>query len=100
MNKYFRIHDYIEIEKARFEIYNINGRAAIWWEHLRKIKQISERRISWSHFKRYFKEEYLYVQYYDYKRKEFHEFKLGQKTMDEHIHKFMELLIYVDYIKD
>ena len=39
------------------------------------------------------------VKYYDNKRKVFHELKLGQKTMDKHAHKFLELLSYVDYIK-
>ena len=99
MKKYFRIHDYIETKKAKIVIYNLNGRAAIWWEHLRHIKYISERIISWSHFKRYFKEKYLSVKYYNCKRKVFHELKLGQKTMDKHAHKFLELLSYVDYIK-
>ena len=89
MKKYFRIHDYIDIEKAKIVIYNLNGRVAIWWEHIRKIKEISERKISWSRFKRYFKEKYLSVKYYDHKRKEFHELKLGKNTVNEHVHKFL-----------
>ena len=59
MKSYLRIHDYIETEKARIVIYNINGRDEIWWEHIRKIKEISERRIIWNHFKKYFKEKCL-----------------------------------------
>ena len=38
--------------------------------------------------------------YYDNNRKEFNEIKLGQKSMEEHVHKFLELLRYVDYIKE
>lgn len=38
--------------------------------------------------------------YSDIKRTEFHEMKMGHKSVEEHVHKFMELLRYVDYIKD
>ena len=38
MNKYFRIHDFSGNEKARIFIYNLNGRASIWWERLMKVK--------------------------------------------------------------
>ena len=38
--------------------------------------------------------------YYDDKIKEFHELRLGQKTMEEYANKFLELLRYVRYIKD
>ena len=36
---------------------------------------------------------------YENKRKEFHELKLGHKSMEEHIQKFMEILRHVGYIK-
>jgi hypothetical protein len=32
--------------------------------------------------------------------KDFYELKLGQITIDEYINKFMELMMYVPYIKD
>ena len=38
--------------------------------------------------------------YYDDKIKEFHELRLGQQTMDEYANKFLELLRYVQYIRD
>ena len=34
MKQCFRIHDYTMIEKERIMIYNLNGRARIWLEHL------------------------------------------------------------------
>lgn len=35
INKYFQIHDYLENEKAQTAIYNLNGKASIWWERLK-----------------------------------------------------------------
>ena len=64
-----------------------------------QVKVIKERRINSERFKKYFKEKYLSARNYDNKRKEFNEIKLGYKFMEEHVHKFLELLRYVDYIK-
>ena len=82
MKKYFRIHDYLGNEKAKLSIYNLNGRASIWWEHLMQVKGIKERRITWERFQKYFEEKYVSVRYNDSKRKEFNELKLGQKSID------------------
>ena len=45
-------------------------------------------------------EKYLYVRYYYNKRKEFNELKLGQNSMNEHVHKFLELFMHIFYTKD
>ena len=45
MRKYFQVQDYSENMKARVSIFNLTGRASIWWEHFRKVKNISERNI-------------------------------------------------------
>jgi hypothetical protein len=47
-----------------------------------------------------FKKKYLSKHYYDRKMKEFFELKLGSMTMDEYERRFLELLRYVDFIKD
>ena len=47
MRKYFQVQDYSGNMKATVAIFNLNGRASIWWEHLRKVKKISERKIVW-----------------------------------------------------
>ena len=67
--------------KERVAIFNMNGRASIWWDHLRKVKKINDKKIVWKRFKKYFKKKYLSDRYYDDKIKEFHELKLGQLTM-------------------
>ena len=40
MRKYFQVRDYLLNMKTRMDIFNLNGRASIWWDHLRKIKKI------------------------------------------------------------
>ena len=59
--------------KARVAIFNLNGRESIWWENFKQVKRISERRLKWKQFKKYFKQKYLSDRYYDDKIKEFHE---------------------------
>ena len=77
MKKYFQIHDYSRNERDRINIYNLNGRASIWWENLMQVKGVKERLVRWDQFKKYFEEKYLSSRYYDNKRKEFNELKLG-----------------------
>ena len=86
--------------KARVSIFNLNGRAPIWWEHFKQVKRISERRLKWKQFKNYFKQKYLSDRYYDDKIKEFHELRLRQQIMEEYANNFLELLRYVWYIRD
>ena len=47
INKYFQVHDYSRNMKERVAIFNLNGRASIWWEHLKQVKRISEGRLKW-----------------------------------------------------
>jgi hypothetical protein len=50
LKKYFRIHDYSENLKARIAIFNLNGKASIWWEDLRNVKGVHEKELSWKKF--------------------------------------------------
>ena len=47
MRKYFQVQDYSGNMKARVVIFNLTGRAPIWWEHFRQVKKINERKIVW-----------------------------------------------------
>ena len=82
MKKYFQVQYYSRNMKARVAIFNLNGRASIWWENFKQVKRINERRLKWKHFKKYFKKKYLSDWYYGGKIKEFHELRLGQLTME------------------
>ena len=98
MKKHFKIRDYSKNEKDRIAIFNLNGKASIWWEHLSQMKGSNEKRIVGKKFENYFKQKYLSERYYDNKIKEFHELRLGQITMEEYVNKFLELIQNVDYI--
>jgi hypothetical protein len=52
LKKYLRVHDYFENLKARITIFNLNGKASIWWEDLRNVKGIHEKDLSWKKFEK------------------------------------------------
>ena len=45
--------------KARVTIFNMNGKAYIWWEILRKVRKINDMKFVWKKFKKHFKQKYL-----------------------------------------
>jgi hypothetical protein len=67
IRKYFQLHNYSSNLEARITIYNLQGKASIWWDQLMQVKHIDERRISWKQFKKYFQQQYLSEHYYDKK---------------------------------
>jgi len=38
MKKYFHIYNYFDELKAKMAIYNITGKADIWWKDINKVK--------------------------------------------------------------
>jgi hypothetical protein len=40
-------------------IYNLKGKASIWWQDMKLAKGLKEKRMEWSEFKKYFKKQYL-----------------------------------------
>ena len=70
MRKYFQIYNYSNQLKARMAIYNLSGKADIWWQDLKRVKGIKEKEVNWSTFKRYFKKKFMSEQYYEERAKE------------------------------
>jgi hypothetical protein len=100
MRRYFQLHNYSSQEEGRISIYQLKGKASMWWDQLVQVQHIDEKKITWRQFKKYFQKKYLTKHYYDRKMKDFFELKLGSMTMDEYERIFLELLKYVDFIKD
>jgi hypothetical protein len=100
IKKYFHIYNYSSNMKVRMAIYNLKGKASIWWQDLKLAKGLKENKMEWTDFKKYFKKQYLSESYYERKTKEFYELKLGHMSMEDLITKFLELLRFVPYIKD
>ena len=95
MKKYFQIYNYSNQLKAKMAIYNLTGKADIWWQDLKRVKGIREKNINWSTFKKF-----LSKRYYEERAKEFYELKLGTMNMKEINSKFLSLLRYEPYIVD
>jgi hypothetical protein len=100
MRKYFQLHNYSSNEKSRIAPYHLQGKESMWWDWLKQVKNLDEKRISWKQFKRYFQQQYLLEKYYDNNMQEFFELNLGNMTMDEYERKLFKLLRYVSFIKD
>jgi hypothetical protein len=100
MRKYFQLQNYSSHAEGRISIYQLKGKAYVWWEQLVQVQHVKEKNVTWREFKRHFEKKYLTKRYYDRKMKEFFELKLGSMTIDEYERRFLELLKYVPFIKD
>jgi hypothetical protein len=95
MRKYFQLHNYSSHAEGRIVIYQLKGKASMWWDQLVQVQHIVEKSVTWREFKKY-----LTKRYYDKKMKYFFELKLGSMTIGEYERRFLELLKYVSFIKD
>ena len=43
MKTYFEVQDYSGNMKARVAIFDMNGRASIWWENLKQVRKINKK---------------------------------------------------------
>jgi hypothetical protein len=92
MRKYFQLHNYSAQAEGRISIYQLKGKASMWWDQFVQVQHIDEKKVTWREFKRYFQKKYLTKRYYDKKMKEFFELKLGSMTIDEYERRFLELV--------
>ena len=86
--------------KVRMEVYNLKGKARIWWKDLKISHGLKEKNMEGTKFKKLFKKQYLSKSYYERKTRDFYELKLEQMTMEDLINKFLDLLRFVPYIKE
>ena len=98
MKKLFELHDYIENMKVGISIFSIKGKAGIWWEDVKHVRDIRmELRVHG--FKRLLR-KHLSGSYYESMAKEFYEVNMGSMIGEEYMTKFLELLRYVPHIED
>ena len=45
-------------------IYNLTGKASIWWQDIKRVKNLKDKYLTWIVFKKYFKMKFLFEQYY------------------------------------
>ena len=52
MLKDFNVYDYSNNMKSHMDIYNLNGKAKIWWQDLKLVKGLKWKNIEWKDFKK------------------------------------------------
>ena len=92
MKKYFQIYNYSDRLKVRMTIYNLTRKDDIWWQDIKRVKNIWEKYATWRTFNKYFKIIFLFEQYYEERDKKFYDLKLGSMSMKELSSKFLSLL--------
>jgi hypothetical protein len=100
MRTYFQLHNYSSHAEGRIFIYQIKGKASMWWDKLVQVQHIKDKSVTWREFKKYFEKKYLTKRYSDKKMKELFELNLGSMIIDEYERRFIELLKYVSFIND
>lgn len=78
----------------------LKGKVDIWWEDVNNVNDIREEEFIWDDFERLFKKNYLLEKYYADKAKEFYDMHMGSLIDDEYTSRFLELLMYVPYLKE
>jgi len=56
IKKYFQIYNYSSNMKVWMAIYNLKGKASIWWHDLKISQGLKEKSLEWAEFKRLFKQ--------------------------------------------
>lgn len=97
-NKLFELHEYTDNIKSRINIFSLKGKAHIWWEDVKQVRDIRTNALSWWEFKILLRKKYLSERYYDINAKELYELKMGSMTDEEYMTKFLDLLRYVLYL--
>jgi hypothetical protein len=100
LKKYFQLQNYSAHAEGRIAMYQLKGKASLWWDQFVQVQHIRDKEVTWKEFKSYFEKKYLTKRYYDRNMKEFFELKLGSMTIDEYEQNFLKLLKYVPFIKD
>ena len=46
MKKFFELHVYIDNMKVKIAIFNLRGKACIWWEDVKRVRDIKTKDLS------------------------------------------------------
>lgn len=100
MNKLFELHEYMNNMKDTITISILKGKEDIYWEDVKRVRDIRINDLSWREFKRFFRKKYLSERYYGSKENEFYELKKRSMMDEEYMTKFLELLMYSPYLSE
>jgi len=63
MINYFQLHNYSSHAQGRISIYQLKGKASVWWDQILQVQHIKEKNFTWKEFKKYFQKIYLTKRY-------------------------------------
>jgi len=50
MGKYFHIDKYTDKVKEQLAVYQLRGKATLWWEEIKTMRKIDEQQLTWQEF--------------------------------------------------
>ena len=59
MKNLFEMHDYTYNIKASIDIFSLKGKANMWWEYVKRVRDIRTKELSWNEFKILFRKKCL-----------------------------------------
>ena len=59
MSKYFQMQNYSSNAEGIIAMYQLKGKASMWWDQFVQVQHIREKEVTWKEFKRYFEKKYL-----------------------------------------
>jgi len=54
MQKYFQLNNYSSKLEGIISIYQLKGKASMWWDQSMQVQHIDEKKVTWREFKSYF----------------------------------------------
>jgi hypothetical protein len=65
--RYFQLHNYSSNLESIIATYYQHGKYVMWWDQLKQVEHINERKNTWNKFNKYFQKEYLSKHFYEEK---------------------------------
>jgi len=69
MKKLFELHEYTHNMKGKIVIFSLKGKPNIWWEDVKRVRDIRTDELCWWEFKRISRKKYFSERYYKNKAK-------------------------------
>jgi hypothetical protein len=100
LDRCFGLRPYGSNLKARMAIHLLRGNATTWWRQEEFKGHIDINTLTWETFLERFRARYLSEQFCQRRIDEFHDLQQRGLSVAQYETKFLELLPYVDYMKD
>jgi len=94
----FALCDYTSNMKVCMVIFQLKGRALLWWKMLLPQLNMAIEDVSWELFEEWFRDRYLSEEFIEHQLNEFNALRQGGRTVPEYEAQFMDLLWYAPHL--